>query len=1611
MVTPEIINYVFWGLFGFIMFTVLLGGISGARKGLLKTAIKTGLKVLLVVVFVFTAPYLANALGTIPLIPQDGEKVTLQMFIADYITSTGLVSPMNGLSLYETAIAISNSVLSYAVFFLLMIATQLFIGLCTSIIYHGIFRWFAPIETADEKRERKENAKQAKMTEGILDSDGEVIEEGKGRKKLPKLGFFGFLLGLAQQFVFVLTTFAPITSICAIALNNREAIDVAMDAAGVTAEDKDLFNSYIDEADKSYFFSIPYYKEYSEFIMSHAGSVSLQGGSVSLQDLTSALLDVAVPLFKDGKITYSQATGQVNINFSLLLTVESVQGLIQSITENSSLMALIPPLVDVGLNTIANNGINVEKIDLTDIDWSSDLSCIKSIYAAVYSDFVVPFISPDGFSFTMDSFTIDIPSMTDEHIREIAEGIANLGKMESVSKNLPTVLANIGYLLQGQGIIAFPTDVDAYKNIDWASELSLLVENLFRILKISNVKLTSDFNAEALTKEIYATLSDEAKREQMKIAFIGSDEKRGILDSSLVSKLSIPELIRSSLSSVPALSPYLAAIDLDNAFEGMDIPGFKREVSTIFDIGSIIFDENSPLYIDNLQVVDLADSLTCSELVRLLDIAENSVLFNKLYPSVMRSVLLNTPLTDLDFLFGLTPYAFNYESESFLTDFKSILELLPDVWAMTELLNSGKAPDKIIAEVDVDTIQSVLSIIVNSDFLNADQKTGCTDEAQKNINLKVVLDNIFLNDAFVQLGLQAPSMTTLQKIQWNSSEGKKGEISALCDTIRALQKNASFFAGDSYDIKNIKDIDGFSELISTAMDSEVLSESFLAIINNSLNEYLEKMGLPFNLQKMRTQMWKEDADALGDIIYLIQDLDIDNLDFSKIDPHRLNALLTTISRTNLCLETTDVHDSVVDPFGYVLREILIKAGFFESLNISVPTIEEFSAYYYDQSWSETLKEEDFIREGEERIQKIFVTQKGTIKGLENLMSIFQEFGFEDIGNGAIPTGFVDAIYSKGEIFSDKVLVGLFSKVLSSQISQIDMGAEYRDFLDSIDFSYLLKCTEEEIYYDFNMFEKLYSYTTVKMDSGKTLLTEILSNIFDLKGKQVILSDGTTANLIDIFFEIIDSFAESTLLNYSPDKTKLSPNKTLFKVFIQMNNLSDSVTLLQSGNSTAALNGMLLKITDLSEEFANLKSIVEHLQGIPIENLSFKDLAQEKAYLVLNTMNRSEIFHRFPIALIRDVLTSANIDALTVDPVTKVNRHPIRYEVHTGTSQRDYDFWTHEIDLICKLVFDAEDGLSSVLLNDGKDFGSLLISDLKNLHFLYYLGDMNILESNRSYLIYNILNNNVGAYALSDVLKPVSYPVPNENADVMRLEELLFRNPKLLGADGRMNKEKVYEDLDMTYSILDVIFKNLELLSSGEASSIDFDFAELSRSAVRLEGASIYRSDLASEIVAGAFTALVGNDKLSGTFGNLKDTDFYADNWNLVNPIEGDGLNGLVGLVKANVSTITIGSNDIPYYAKADLLPAFAALGRKNRTDALDQYYLGSEAYKTGNSYVGTHAYAVISGVERFIPFYIPVIKNTADPGDMYHALLDIVGDPSVLETKSFEEVLLAADIL
>lgn len=1493
--TANTLNVILIILFVFLIVFSLLSCFIGYKKGIYKTTLKIIIKTILLTVDVFMASGVAAFIGSINIqnIVGSPTSYSIHDFIVNLISETGLFSPVNGASVYATSIAIADSLLAYVSFLLGVILIQIVSPFLTALLYFGIFKNILNVENDKDRKEKKKNKEKYKLLASLKDENGNVIKNPK--KKIPQLKLLSSFLGFIQEFIFLIVLISPITALSSTVIDNKDSIDNFLEVLNVDDDSIDTFDGYSNVIENSILYKMISNTTLDKVIMNKVSQVTVNGVKVSFNGLIDSIFDVANPLVDSEVISYDEALSRVTVNYSALLSLTTVDTLLTSMINNPMLLSLIPPILDVGMNSISGNYFAINELSFINIDYTSELSIIKSIYKTIYDSAIEPMLTGDKIEY--DKFNLNTSNFSDDEIDDYVEAISSLGKLETVKNNIATILSSAGVFLNNRGYKVFPTEKEAYESIDWEKDLKIISNVGFKFLRIISLDISSKMNINTLKDKLLSSLSSKNKRDEIQTLICGNSTSKGLLDTDIFSVLYIGDLIQSSLYGVNSLRTYVKNSNISSTLEDYSIADYKSEFNEIFLLLDILYSEDSKLSLNNLTDIDFEDEDTIEQLVELLNTGKKSKIFSTLYPSILKSVLFNNSFNFSNYLFGLTPYNFNYDSETFLDDFTSFLNLLPSLRKIqNNLENPSLSRKEKIDSVDTSTINELLKILIGSEFFNSDQKTGISSNSQKNVNIQTFLTNFLSESLFSNYAIVIPSLEELQTIDWDT------EIDILTTILDKAKDNSDFISSEKKDVDKIINRESLSDLLELSFDSKILSPSILEVIDTSLNDYLKNLGIQLSIDDMRNSLWKDDADDIVSLLLLFQGLDMSSLDLKRIDANRLNAILTLLCNANFI---ESIKTTSIDKFGYAFYSLLKAKNTFTDLGISTP---EFSLFNRDKkAWSNTLSVSYITRtiNDEDKSDIFYITSEGLIKEFSDFIKVMQRYDL-NFSDGNLPTGFINDIK---ELTGSDFIRGIITQFISNSFDKLKLPSSFSTSITSIDFSLLKNETQEQFNLELELLDYLFYLTKSKYEDT-SLFEYMIKNIYSLNGKSY---DGIF--LLDIFDNLIDRISHSILLKNKRNGCSLSPIQSFYKSMVSEMGLIEEVTLTINNNyQDDVLNGILLSVSDYDEELIKLKELIKAIQGYDSD---FKISAFESfddSYSVLSLLNESEIFHRVSIYIIKTSIENTDFNHYLYDKEGKY--YPLNYYVKLDTSFSSIQYWDNEIYYLLKIMTES----LATVFQDGNDISSFDIYSKDDdsylfSQFMYYVSKINLFKDSRSLVIYNILEERFTSNGdISLLIRDSNANIYGVNRKVYKFEELYFSkidNSSLIMTDA-------IKEVDCLLDNLNNIIKYMDVIKNGTLSSIkSISFENMNLNCFYNDNQT--RSSLASEFLAG-FESLL----LKTTYFSSHSFDLYENDYALINPIDGKGLDGLISLFTLEIkeyysynelenSFIDFGSNSYPGY--------------------------------------------------------------------------------------------------
>lgn len=1497
--SPLLLNVTLWIIFTLIILFSLLAGLVGFLKGIYKTTLKTVVKAILIIIFLFTTPSIANSVGNINFSSFNVSfqirnttinLTTIQQTLADILSATGFITPLNGLSLYETTISVSISLLSYAVFMIICILIQIFAPLITLIIYNGIFKWFLPVENKEDIKRRKEDSNLYELTSGISkESDEQVVVEGKKKWKLYKIP--ALFLSIGQEFVFLCVLISPLTSLSRVVVKNQENISTILELANI---DDSKMKEYTTVINNSPLYNMLGVFNFDSTILNTASSVNINGQNVSFEKLINSSFDIIKPLISDNCLSYDSALGQVSVNFSYLLSKEMISTITEKILLNNILIALIPPLVDIGINSISNPNFTIPKIDFTNVNWSNDLSAINSIYSQIYDlGLVSQFISNDSKSLTSSNFIMKCSTFTDDDIKKYANVFKSATSLDIVKTNASKVMAGVGSLLNSQGLNILPSEEKEYESVNWEDDMSIFGETLFKGLRALQLDLTFNMNANQVQDKILETLKDKERRNVFKIAVIGDNENKGLLDTSFFKIMNLAKIMSSSLESIPQLRNYIQSIDFAEIFNDMSIEQIKYEFEAMFEVIEKIFDNDDIIDLTFLQNIDLKDPKTDEILADILLSSQKSKIFNFVFPSIMKNLLHNTNFTFSTYFYGITPYDLNYDSTNFTSTIQKTISYLPEIYQMLDNINALSTKQDKLNAIDTSLLRKWMNLMVNSDAFNAPGNSGIYNVESKNIVIFKFINNFFKSDALSILNFKDIRLEDIDNINWGEGTiGDKGEIDLICSAIEEMKINSSFLTSNNDNkFEDINDYDSLDNLFHNGLNSKVLSNTILYQINSSLESYFNQINVPLSINKLRTSLWlKKDDNNLDDINRLILSLkllngsDLFNINLLNLESDKTNALFTLFSECNFI--SVGGIDIFSDPFGYFIYN-LIYSDSITDLDYKI-NLSSFNMEYLNYNWSKDISRNSYYLTINEKDVYFPITISGAIKDLTDLIEVVKTIGFENLKSFKLPSdnSYMDKIPSlkDNSYYKSLFIKDIYSQVLNTSINKILLPNSYDLFTSYIDFSYIKSN-------DVSLKDEINTFITFNNLIENNKFELMLDNIFSLKNN----------GLFDEFSIFINQLADSNLLKYKKENKDMSPISYLLFNIIENNNLT---SLFSSNNDSLLIKGILNSVKDYKEELSvKFINIVDSIQGIDLSNISFidDDITSVKAKGILTSLNESSIFHIVSINLFKKDLNNKDFDKLLFDNQNNIY-HSFNFDIHLdGNKIEDISYWQNDYDLFIDMIY-LDTTFNSFIKTNNSLLNGKISSSLSS-SFIYYISEMNLFKKNRSYFLYNLLVQTIGSSSTVNMLFKDSLLTPYlEHSKVYRLEELFFNNPDINVSDKNLRKENKLYELKLFDNLLIILTSKLNSIDSIASISdikLDITYEELiSKTALTLKNNVVYRSKLTSEIIASYFTILENKNILDSNI------DFFENDYFLVNQIEARCIDGFISLFE----TITASSN-------------------------------------------------------------------------------------------------------
>ena len=151
------------------------------------------------------------------------------------------------------------------------------------------------------------------------------------------------------------------------------------------------FLSYLKQADSSVL--MKYYQSFGNFdsaIMNAVTQSYIEGQKVSLISTLEQLLELLGPLADCIKEDANVSEGFTGIiDMTKLVTDTTVSQILDIVAKNNMIIAILPVLINVGLNKVNIDFIDKTELDFSDIDYKNEINLISQVYSKLYQSGLV----------------------------------------------------------------------------------------------------------------------------------------------------------------------------------------------------------------------------------------------------------------------------------------------------------------------------------------------------------------------------------------------------------------------------------------------------------------------------------------------------------------------------------------------------------------------------------------------------------------------------------------------------------------------------------------------------------------------------------------------------------------------------------------------------------------------------------------------------------------------------------------------------------------------------------------------------------------------------------------------------------------------------------------------------------------------------------------------------------------------------------------------------------------------------------------------------------------------------------------------------------------------
>lgn len=1037
---------------------------------------------------------------------------------------------------------------------------------------------------------------------------------------------------------------------------------------------------------------------------------STKDSTMNFCDELSSIAGIAVTLLGSDAVSFESS--KVVINVPIIMSGEIISVLVSQMTSSSLIMQALPIAVDFALNMDGvENYVTENQINLENVDWEKDLNALNDFYQDLYAaDVINADVVKDPNLLVSRIFDVNDDSVH----TTVKNSLKKLDNVELINQVFPSLIWTMANQKNDKGEYVYPfnnylpLEVEAYQNIKWGNELSIMYDSVYRINDVVDNAIVEYVQKPANTPEdqnktknnlvkYLENSEDETKNEtderltnllntilakapEISEIIVGERDASGnlinvdgngvtnaggencLFDSELLSKSL--DKITSSVVDIIASSMKDMEISTEQTKQEIDKletrTSFKKEFGAMFDvISEVAKDEKLKTMYDGGKVI--IDEEMCEALKKPAAKIDGSRIITSLMPEILRPTFAKAEDKLKEFNIELD--SINYNVDSFSNELINLLDAVPALFTIANTFSKDMSNGEKISNINSQDLEDLLTFMYKSDILNH----KWSDKRQ---NFYKITDKLF-----TMMGYEGNVTEGLENLTWVGENSEISYLGDFFDSFKAGGLSSLLSSEDTIDYLNPEVInpDSVADLFSCVENSHLLKKAIGPILDTSLKDMLNTLDNAVSFQNVHN--WREEGENFANVLNSLQELNktgttLENIDFLNSDAVDENGELLTKNLAH-ALENSQLFASK-SAFGDFLLDKLKAVEALDMSDVMSPAdnktyVKSEEIFANISSQSELNDTGTGTWDDEVDIMFDFIKALQTI-GRESDVTRVGQYG--NAGLDAVidsPQTYRDVFVANGN--EEKYGIMNFRGINSSEAFRMPVVNAIYEAATKIKITSMADLSVKE-YINIDSLVKMddVSARNQEVDTICDLMISVdnlrnLANFDDIKNSEEHLSELENAmtNLHNsrIFNTLNDTKDTTAFENFIASSLKasgISEDALVGRIgdkALKNNTLASVVKAVKNNHCNASQEDEWIKVYNDKNEIVSVDEIkriievIEKLRTIDIANIGSKaDWGEGEAEILLSSLNSSKLLYRSVPYYINEFVNRTNVSSLS-----------------------------------------------------------------------------------------------------------------------------------------------------------------------------------------------------------------------------------------------------------------------------------------------------------------------------------------------------------------------------